>query len=468
MFESFIIMVREGIEAALVIGILLAVLKQSGRRSLERPVYWGIGLAVLASVGAAFALQSLPINEEFYEGVLYLTSAAFVLSMMIWMHRTAKTLRTQIQRRVQGTSEYSRRAAWGLGAFAFLMIFREGAETVMFLSAVSLTTDAILSVIGALAGLAVAVVFAVLFVRGSLRVDLRRFFQVTEWVLGIFVAQLIVNGYHEFAEIGILPATQRSMALVGPIVRNNSLFILAIATLPLIIWFSRPKKKAVTHAEQTAAERRLMLAAARRERNTGYLTVATTLIVLVAIGVVYAREALPKAVPMPEMIMAEGDTVVIPTAQIEEGVLHRFGFATKDRVVRFLVMRTSDGRTRTTLDACDICGSFGYVQDAPHLICLNCSAEINPMTLGAEGGCNPIPLEAEVTDAGVHIRVENLIQQALLFPPVEQTSGTAMDPICDMQVRIDDAAAVEVVDNTTYYFCNERCRVIFNEDRAKR
>lgn len=91
MFESFIIMVREGVEAALVIGILLVALRQSGRRHLERPVYIGVGLAVLASIAAAIALQYLPLSDELYEGTLYWVSTIFVISMMVWMHRTGKS-----------------------------------------------------------------------------------------------------------------------------------------------------------------------------------------------------------------------------------------------------------------------------------------------------------------------------------------------------------------------------------------
>ncbi len=147
MFESFVIMLREGIEAALVIGITLVVLKRSARRDLERAVYGGLGLAIVASVGAAVALSALAISEEIYEGVLYWVSAVFVASMMWWMHRKAKSLHAEIEQRVQHAVETagSAKEAWGLGAFAFLMVFREGAEAVMFLSAVNLTTDALLT-----------------------------------------------------------------------------------------------------------------------------------------------------------------------------------------------------------------------------------------------------------------------------------------------------------------------------------
>ncbi|HQT98673.1 MAG TPA: FTR1 family protein, partial [Thermodesulfobacteriota bacterium] len=152
MFESFVIMLREGIEAALVVGIVLVVLKRAGRRDLERPVFRGLGLAVLASIAAAIVLHFMPVGDEIYEGTLYWVSAAFVVSMMVWMHRKGKMLRSQVEGRVRqamegGSPGKTSREGWMLGAFVFLMVFREGAEAVMFLAAVHLTTDAILGFI---------------------------------------------------------------------------------------------------------------------------------------------------------------------------------------------------------------------------------------------------------------------------------------------------------------------------------
>ncbi len=305
MFESFVIMLREGIEAALVIGIIMVVLKRTERSDLGRPVWWGLGLAVLASIGAAVALNLLSVNEEAYEGTLYWISAAFVVSMMWWVHRKSKTLRADIEKRVKSAAEAaalgkSRKEAWGLGAFAFLMVFREGAETVMMLSAVRLTTDAMLGFIGTLLGLAAAVVFGVMFFKGSLKVDLRRFFAVTEWVLAIFVAQLVINGYHEFSEAGVMPATQLSMALVGPVVRNNALFIIALVAIPLFIWLTKQRETGEPGVALSAAEERLAAARAKRDRFYRFGAVASSLMVLIAVGVVYAMESMPKEVPQPE------------------------------------------------------------------------------------------------------------------------------------------------------------------------
>lgn len=476
MFESFVIMLREGIEAALVIGIMLVVLKRTQRKDLERPVFLGLGLAVLASIGAAVVLNYFPIGDEIYEGTLYWVSAVFVVSMMWWMHRKSKTLKKEIENRVKTAVESTalesnRKEAWGLGAFAFLMVFREGAETVMMLSAVNLTTDAMLGFIGTVLGLAAAVIFGVMFVKGSLIVDLRRFFAVTEWVLGIFVAQLVINGYHEFSEIGLLPATQQSMALVGPAVRNNALFIIALVAIPLFIFLTKKRVEGADDLRVSDAEMRLATARAKKAHFYRLGAVVSSLLVLISVGIVYAMESMPKQVPAPEPVTTEGDAVVIPLEKLEDGKLHRFGLVLDGRTVRFLVMKTSDGKYRATMDACEICGAFGYLHDekSGNLVCLNCGAEIPPLTMGNSGGCNPIPLESKITSSGLRVAVSDLKKEAHRFKAANGQELTAVDPVCGMRVAMNQAGGFETFKGKTYYFCNMggKCHSLFKENPAK-
>lgn len=466
MLESFVIMLREGIEAALVIGILLVVLKRTGRKDLAWVVYWGMGLAIVGSVAAALALNALLVNEEAYEGVLYWVSATFVLSMMWWMRRRAGGLQREIEHQVDRTVDAETRSKeiWGLGAFSFLMVFREGAETVLFLSAVQLTTDALLSFIGVIAGLVTAIVFAVMFVRGSLQVNLKRFFTVTGWVLGIFLVQLLVNGYHEFSEAGLLPATQQSMGIVGPVVRNNALFILAMVAIPLFVWLT-DRVESVNEGAVTKAEHRLSVAKRRRSQLNRYGAVASACLVLVVVGIVYAHELVPKTVPPPIPVLRDGDEVVIPVKDLEDGTLQRLGFLSQGRMVRFLAMKTDDGKIRTALDACEICGSFGYVQEDANLLCLNCAAGINPLTLDVGGGCNPVPLASEVSEGQVRVAVSILERASSMFD--EQPALVQIDPVCGMRVKMNEAATFETYADKTYYFCEmDRCAAAFKKDPA--
>lgn len=468
MFEAFVIMLREGVEAALVVGILLVVLVRSSRRDLVRAVFWGLALAVIASIGAAMLLPRLPISEELYEGVLYFVSAIFVGSMMIWVQRRSKYLKRDIEARAQLAMRGSGwREALGLGAFAFLMVFREGAETVMFLSAVNLTTSSVMTGIGAVAGLALAVIFCVMFVRGSVPVDLRRFFLVTEWMLAVFLVQLLINGYHELAEVGVLPASASSMALVGPIVRHNSLFILAIVAIPIGLWITRSGSskaaEAATARAAGGAAARLEAARRRRERTYRLGAMSCAVVVFLSVCVLYAGEIAPKKVPPPQMVQPQADTVTVPVAALQDGRLHRFGVLTGSHTTRFLAMQTADGRIRTAMDACEICGSKGYVQQGPHLVCLNCSAEIDPMTLGVSGGCNPIPLASEVRDDRLVVPMPDIMAFADLFRDSDHVMAEQIDPVCGMMVAIETAAAFESYEGKTYYFCSERCAERFRE-----
>ena len=468
MFQSLIIMLREGVEAALVIGILLVALERTHRRDLKRAVWIGLAAATLASVAAAVALRLLPIQEEIYEGSLYWISAAFVLSMLWWVHRNSRTLRRTIEARVSNAaSAASRREAWALGAFAFLMLFREGAEAVLFLSAVNLTTEGMLAFTGTVLGLAGSILFGVMFVKGSLKIDLRKFFAVTEWVLAIFIVQLLVNGYHEFSEAGWLPASARSMATIGPIVRNNTLFIIAVVAIPLFIWLTKTGEAGGSPAAGSTAANRLAAAGARRDRIYRYGAIASSLLVLGPVGVVYAMESAPKEAPAPEIVAPEGNAVAIPVEKLGDGKLHRFGVRSGGRVVRFLAIRTTDGKYRTGFDACQMCGAFGYLHDekSGNLVCLNCAAQIDPLTIGHKGGCNPIPLESRIEGSWLRMALSAIEQQAPRFEASTQELA-AIDPVCGMRVPLADAGAFETYRGKTYYFCNmpgDRCHRLFKE-----
>src|SRR5260370_40830381 len=104
------------------------------------------------------------------------------------------------------------------------MVFREGIETVVILSGVTLNSSELMSFLGTLIGVALAVVFGVMFVKGSVRIDLRRFFRVTTVILLFVAAQLVISGFHELSESGVIHSTKQEMALVGPIVRNPYFF----------------------------------------------------------------------------------------------------------------------------------------------------------------------------------------------------------------------------------------------------
>src|SRR3954469_19450378 len=151
MLEALVITLREGVEAALIIGITLAYLSKVGQEALRKVVFWALGAAIFASIGVAIVLSRTGMAPELFEGSVMLVAAFFVVTMIAFMAKAAKTLKTDIETKVGSFASAGSKI--GLFIFIFLMILREGAETVLILAAVNLTTDELLGFLGTLLGL---------------------------------------------------------------------------------------------------------------------------------------------------------------------------------------------------------------------------------------------------------------------------------------------------------------------------
>ncbi len=238
---SLIVTLREGIEVALVIAILLAALRRCGREAYTRHVYLGLWVAVAASLLGGLIIQRYGMDPDnpLLEGSVMFVAAALVASLVAWMWRTGKSVRQRLEHRLHSlvggadAAVVTRRAAAGVFAFAFFMTFREGVETVLFLLALSQTTAGGLpsNVLGGTLGLLLAALFGVLIVRGSVHLNLRRFFGVTGIVLLILVLKLVAGGMHEFLEVGLLPTSPLLEAVVGLLTHK----ITSYAVLALLI-----------------------------------------------------------------------------------------------------------------------------------------------------------------------------------------------------------------------------------------
>lgn len=423
MFEALVVTLREGVEAALVVGIIVAFLRKEGYDRHLGAVWGGIGAAVAGSLLGAWALYNWAVNEEAFEGILYLGSALIVGSMMIWMWRHSHALSgemkgslARILAREQTGSLLGVRS--GLFAFTFLMVFREGVETVLFLSALSLTTSGLLAILGVVLGLGAAIVFGVLFVRGSLRIDLGRFFKITGIALGIFVLQLLVNGYHELSEARWLPANETTMATVGPLVRNEVFVIAAVILLPLLMLLIPGKDRGPSVGGGVGGvEARLERAQAARQSRARVLGAVLGIFILVVLGLgfVYAQPPAALSPAEPVSFAADGQ-VHIPLSSFQGAALRRFSVTIDGHPVRFIAVPVEEGgEIATAFDACDICGPRGYYQEGTSIACLHCGSAIYPPSIGQTGGCNPAPLPARVEGGDLLIARADLAAGAPRF-----------------------------------------------------
>ncbi|MHB1021916.1 MAG: Fe-S-containing protein [Acidobacteriaceae bacterium] len=418
MLQAFIITLREGVEAALIVGIVFAYLNKIGRQELKRVVYWALAAAAAGCLGIAAIIAHTQFNQDIFEGWVMLVAAVFVISMIWFMHRTARRLKGDIESRIGNFA--SEGSKIGLFLFVFLMVLREGVETVLILAAVSLNSTELLSFIGTLLGVTCAVVFGVMFIKGSLRINLQRFFKVTTIILYFVTFQLLVSGLHELSENGVLPSSRTEMRIIGPIVRNDLFFfitMLALAGLMILFEYRRRAAQPLP-ATATPAERRKVEWSARRERfwMTAVGTCCFVFIFLVTAEFIYAKSTTSLSPATPVTLV--GSQVALPVAQINDDNLHRFdvrvpnkdGHGSTD--VRFLLFRKPDGKVVSVADACEICGPVGFYKSGNNIICKMCASPLNAQSMGQPGGCNPIPLKSTILGGQLIIAAADL--QALV------------------------------------------------------
>jgi len=208
MLQAFVITLREGLEAFLIIGISLAYLRKSGRGELISAVHWGIGLSILLSIGAAYLFQQAA-NQALWEGVLAIAAAVSVATLTVHMWRTAKKIKHDIEGHLRTSAAKAGNAAWlGVFLFTLLMISREGMETALLMGTLLTQVQAMTIVGGAIAGTLAAAAVAMLWSRYGHRVNLALFFQVTAIFLFVFVGQLLIYGFHELTEANIFPYSE--------------------------------------------------------------------------------------------------------------------------------------------------------------------------------------------------------------------------------------------------------------------
>lgn len=428
MLDSLLIALREGVEAALVVGIVLLYLERTGRKQMERSVWTGVTLAILASGAVAEALSRLQVNQDGFEGVLMITAAVFVVSMIVWMNHAARNLRKEIEKKIEG---FSRREGWvaelGVGAFVFLMVVREGVELSLILRAVEFSTAGLEVAIGTVLGLALAVVVGVAFFKGAFRTQLGRFFKATSIILIVVAVQLVITGLHEMSEAMWLPSSREEMAIIGPIVTNQMFFFAIVLGVTLVLavreWSAMQSSRTAPGGNE--AERRRAQWEERRQRRWLVGMAMVSALALVALGGEFVYNRAEAAPPPTTAVAASGNFVRVPIATLNGDPQVRFYSTTiYDTQVRFLVVHKADGTFQAALDACLICGNVGYTMQGQNLVCRNCGSAIYIPTVGMPGGCNPIALPSRVQNGALVIDFSNMkkVPSGMQMPAVAHGS----------------------------------------------
>ena len=236
MMQSFVITLREGLEAFLIIAISLSYLRKSGNHHLIPAVHWGIVASLILSIAAGIAFGRAS-NQALWEGVLAMAAAVMVASLTVHMWRAGRRLKSEIEGHLkQSTLRAGRGAFLGVFAFTLLMITREGVETALMMNALLFQVRSATLVAGALLGILSAGVVALLWARYGHRVNLGQFFQVTAIFLLIFVVQLFIYGFHELTEANLFPYSETlhwATEPYGPDGRYGKYFTYLLVVMPL-------------------------------------------------------------------------------------------------------------------------------------------------------------------------------------------------------------------------------------------
>ena len=225
MIASFVITFRETLEAALIVGIVLSYLNRTSNTSYNNIVYIGSALAIIASLFGAVIFNNVAGGfsgraEEIFEGVTMLVGALLLTSMIIWMMRQ-KHLAGDLENKV--ATELTEAHRFGLFLLVFVAILREGIETVIFLQAASIVSEEN-NLIAALSGILAAGILGYAIFVGSMKINLKRFFNATSVLLILFAAGLVAHGVHELQEARIIPTVIEHLWDINPALNGDASF----------------------------------------------------------------------------------------------------------------------------------------------------------------------------------------------------------------------------------------------------
>jgi high-affinity iron transporter len=234
MISSLLLSLREGLEAALIIGIVLGALRKTGRSGYSHSIWAGVIIAAILSLLSAFLLRAVGeelegVAEQIFEGVTLLLAAGVLTWMIFWMRRQSRNMRIRLETSVYHAANLGSGGA--LFLLAFISVLREGIELALFLTAASLTSSGLQTIIGAAIGLCFAFILGYLIYTTTLLLNLQRFFQVTAVVLVLFSAGLIAHSVAEFNAAGIIPAIISPIWNLNPILDDRSFVGMIFRTL---------------------------------------------------------------------------------------------------------------------------------------------------------------------------------------------------------------------------------------------
>lgn len=225
MLASFLLAFREGLEAALLISVLIGALKKMDRTKYQSSVWYGAAIAFVLSIAIGYGMNLLGASfegraEEIFEGVAMILAAIILTWVILWMQKQAQQKKSQLETGVQ--EAVIKDSRWALFSIAFLAVIREGVELSFFLTAAAVETDSSQILIGAILGLVTVALGSILLFKSLIKLNISAFFRVTSVILILFAAGLVAHGVHEFNEVGYIPSVIENIWDMNHIIDEKS------------------------------------------------------------------------------------------------------------------------------------------------------------------------------------------------------------------------------------------------------
>lgn len=234
MITSLLLSLREGLEAVLIISIVVGALRRTGRSDLYRPLWAGVISALVVSLASAVLLRLMDKElegtaEQIYEGATLLLAAGVLTWMIFWMRNDAASIKSRLEIRVNLATHAN--SSLALFFLAFISVLREGIELALYITAASLTLSGVQTILGTVTGLLAACLLGYMIYSTTVRLNMQRFFQVTGLILILFAAGLIGHSIAEFNEAGIIPTIVNPIWNLNPILSDQSVLGTIFSTL---------------------------------------------------------------------------------------------------------------------------------------------------------------------------------------------------------------------------------------------
>lgn len=408
MLKSLALTMEDGIEIALILGLVICFLtKVRSKSGPVGPASVGAG-GLLALVVSSAVIYGMDVDRSLSDGITWGLFPVAAMWFVAWMF---KEVRQPEPREEPASRIPSNRISLhpGLVIVAMLLTLPKGIEVVSFPNEIFimttnvLNTELLVKVSGGILGLVGALIFGITLVKAAERVRLERFVMGAALVFGLMGLRSLFVLLNALLVFGVIPVTTATVNLTAPVINVLPYFVYPLVVLVLLaVWLARLDRRKSGKsrpppgrlAELNPAERRKILAYIRRDARwfKSYVVMAFVIVFVLGMNHTSASRKVTLSAAVP--VNAVEGAVRIPVGSVNDAKLHRFSYTFPDGTgVRFIIIKKWGGLFGAGLDACQICGNVGYYQRRDDVICLNCDVVMNIETIGFPGGCNPIPLK---------------------------------------------------------------------------